>query len=85
MIAEYAPSFHPMSSHRILYVGHDLNLLTTLRVEMEDCQMVRCPSGSVACTLIESRINYSLLLLDEELPGSDRAGVSRLHARGESP
>jgi CheY-like chemotaxis protein len=70
MIAECPPSFQPMPSHRILYVGQDLILLETLREALEDCRVVRCPGGSGARTLIESRIGYSLLLLDEELPGT---------------
>jgi DNA-binding response OmpR family regulator len=70
-----------MSSHRILYVGHDLSLLKTLREEMADCQMVRCPGGSVAHILIKSQINYSLFLLDEELPGTTGRELADL-ARG---
>jgi DNA-binding response OmpR family regulator len=68
MIAECVPSFHHMPSHGILYVGHDLVLLVYLHGALEDCLTVRCPGGSVARTLIKSRIRYSLLLLDEELP-----------------
>jgi DNA-binding response OmpR family regulator len=56
-----------MSSHRILYVGTELTLLKFLQDELKDCQIVRCPVGSIARTFIE-RIKYSLLLLDEELP-----------------
>jgi DNA-binding response OmpR family regulator len=69
MIAEYAPSFHPMASHRILYVGQDITLLQTLAGALEDRRVVRCPGGSLEYALIESEICYSLLLLDEELPG----------------
>lgn len=68
MIAECAPSFHHMSSHRILYVGHDLILLEYLHGALKDCLVVRCPGDSLAVSLIKSEINYSLFLLDEKLP-----------------
>ena len=57
-----------MASHRILYVGQDLPLLNFLKHALQDCHIVRYP-GVGAHTLIESRINYSLLLFDAERPG----------------
>lgn len=57
-----------MASHRILYFGNDLSLLNTLSELLEDCRVVRCPDASLAQALMESEINYSLLLLDEKLP-----------------
>jgi CheY-like chemotaxis protein len=81
MIAECAPSFHPMASQRILYVGHDLTLLKTLTEALEDCQMVRCPGGTLAHTLIESEIGYSLFLLDEELPDTIGRELARFARR----
>lgn len=55
-----------MPSHRILYVGADLALLERLTGALKDCRVVRSPGG-VARTLIESRIDYSLLVFDGEL------------------
>jgi hypothetical protein len=54
-----------MPSHGILYVGADLALLASLKATLEDCRVVRSPGG-VARTLIESEINYSLLIFDNE-------------------
>jgi DNA-binding response OmpR family regulator len=65
-----------MSSHRILYVGHNLALLAHLRAESLDYQVVRCPVGSQARILITG-INYSLLLLDEELPDATGSELAR--------
>jgi DNA-binding response OmpR family regulator len=62
-----------MSSHRILYVGHDLTLLDFLRDMLRDYRIVRCPSGRLARPLIESEINYALLLFDDKL--TDMTGV----------
>ena len=67
IIPESATLFHPMSSHRILYVGHNLALLAHLQAELKDCTVVRCPGDSTVRSLIKN-INYSLLLFDEELP-----------------
>jgi DNA-binding response OmpR family regulator len=44
---------------------------------LEDCQMVRCPGGTLAHTLIESEIGYSLFLLDEELPDATGRELAR--------
>ena len=55
-----------MPSHRVLYVGADLALLASLKGALKDCRVVRSPGG-VARTLIESQINYSLLIFDGEL------------------
>lgn len=55
-----------MASHRVLYVGADLALLASLKAALKDCRVVRSPGG-VASTLIESKINYSLLIFDNEL------------------
>jgi len=57
-----------MPSHRVLYVGADLALLERLTGALKDCRVVRSPCG-VARTLIESAINYSLLIFDGELMG----------------
>lgn len=57
-----------MSSHRILYVGHNLTLFMSLQKILGDCRIVRSPGDSTVRTLIAG-INYSLLLFDEELPG----------------
>jgi DNA-binding response OmpR family regulator len=35
--------------------------------ELVDCQIVRCPGGTLAHPLIKSEIGYSLFVLDEEL------------------
>ncbi len=56
-----------MPSRRILYVGHDLDLLFYLRRTLADCRIVRSPGDSTVRILIE-RGNYSLFLCDEELP-----------------
>jgi DNA-binding response OmpR family regulator len=66
MIPDGPPVFHPRYSHRILYAGNDLSLLTFLQEILEDCYMVRCPNGSHARLFIE-KIKYSLLLFDERL------------------
>lgn len=80
MITEDAFPFHLPSTHRILYVGHDLMLVEYLRGGLEDCQIVRCPIGSVAHALIKG-INYSLLLFDEELADTTGEELSEF-ARG---
>jgi hypothetical protein len=56
-----------MPSRRILYVGHDLDLLMYLRRKLPDCRIVRSPGDSTVRILIAS-VNYSLFLCDEELP-----------------
>lgn len=61
------------SQHRILYVGNDLALFHSLSDALSDCQIVRCPSGCLFYILIESKIEYALLLFDEDLP--DITGV----------
>jgi DNA-binding response OmpR family regulator len=62
--------------HRILYVGRDLALTAFLKDELKrlDCFVVRCPDGRGARLFIESDINYSLLLFDDELP--DMTGLA---------
>ena len=67
-----------MASHRILYVGLDLNLLRLLNGILTGCRVVRCPGGSNAYLLIESDIKYSLLLFDEESLGATGAELKRL-------
>jgi hypothetical protein len=54
-----------MPSRRVLYVGADLDLLASLKAGLKDCRVVRSPGG-VARTLVESEINYSLLIFDSE-------------------
>jgi DNA-binding response OmpR family regulator len=80
IISDSAASFHPMPSHRILYVGRDLTLLNFLNSTLKDCFVVRSLGGSDARLLIESNINYSLLLFDDELldmTGADLAQFAR--------
>jgi DNA-binding response OmpR family regulator len=57
-----------MPAQRILYIGYDLSLLQFLSKILEDCIVVRSPGGSLASLLIESRIEYRLLIVDDELP-----------------
>jgi hypothetical protein len=57
-----------MASHRILYVGYDLALLAALQGALTDCHIVRSPDAG-ARSLIESRIDYSLLLFDHQWRG----------------
>ena len=56
--------------YRILYVGSDLALTAFLQDELKwlDCFVVRCPDGRGARLFIDSDIDYSLLLFDDELP-----------------
>ena len=56
-----------MSSHRILYVGKNEALLAYLQAHLTDCRIVRSPGESTVSAFI-ARINYSVLLFDEELP-----------------
>jgi DNA-binding response OmpR family regulator len=58
--------------YRILYVGHDLALLSSLQAALKDCHVVRCPRGTEARSFIEG-IDYSLLIFDDEL--SDMTGA----------
>jgi hypothetical protein len=77
---------HPVPSHRFLYVGRDLTLLGFLNSALKDCLVVRSLGGSDARLLIESSINYSLLLLDDELldmRGIDLAQFARRLAHRE--
>lgn len=67
-----------MASHRILYVGLDLNLLQLLKGILTGCHVVRCPGGSNARLFIESDIEYSLLLFDDEPMGTTGAELKRL-------
>jgi DNA-binding response OmpR family regulator len=68
IIPDRKPVVHPVCSRRIiLYAGHDLLLLQFLQHVLEDCQVVRCPDGSLARSFIK-KIKYWLLLVDEELP-----------------
>jgi DNA-binding response OmpR family regulator len=66
IIPDGQPVVHPLCSRRILYTGHDLLLLQFLQYSLEDCRVVRCPDGSQARLFIK-KIEYSLLLFDEEL------------------
>ena len=68
IIPEKRAPFHPMASRRILYAGADLALLASLKGALEDCHVVRSP-GAVARLLVESQINYSLLIFDHESAG----------------
>jgi DNA-binding response OmpR family regulator len=80
MIPKCALPFHPMSSHRILYVGRDIALLNFLSDALKDCQVVRSPGCLLCLSFIESKIKYSLLLLDEDLDdttGPELAGLAR--------
>ena len=69
--------------YRILYVGRDLALTELLKDELRrlDCFVVRCPDGRGARLFIESDINYSLLLFDDELP--DMTGLALAHFTSE--
>jgi hypothetical protein len=51
---------------RILYVGSDLALLSSLQNILTFCKVVRCPRGKEAQSFIEG-IDYSALLFDEQL------------------
>ena len=66
-----------MASHRILYVGLDLNLLQLLKGILKGCHIVRCPGGSNARLFIESDIEYSLLLFDDEPMDTTGAELKR--------
>ena len=68
IIAERILSFHLMPSPRILYVGHDLNLLKFMQDELKDCRVVRCTGGITSRSFIKSEINYALFVFDEEMP-----------------
>jgi DNA-binding response OmpR family regulator len=86
MITEEAPSFHYPPANCILYVGQDLTLLKLLQDGLDDCAVIRCPIGSVAGILIASKINYLLLLFDEQMPdmtGDELAGFVRTLAHRE--
>jgi hypothetical protein len=65
IIAEERVPFHPVPSRRVLYAGADLALLASLKTLLKDCQVVRSP-GAVARSLVASKLDYSLLLFDEE-------------------
>lgn len=68
MITDWMPRFHPRRfSHRILYVGLDHALTKFLQDELEDCQVVRSPNGSIARLFIE-KLEHAVLLFDEQLP-----------------
>jgi DNA-binding response OmpR family regulator len=69
IISDRLRYFHPPYSHKILYVGNDLNLLKLMQQILLNCQTIRCPIGSVAKLFIE-KIKYSLLLFDDKLPDS---------------
>ncbi|HEX8921553.1 MAG TPA: hypothetical protein VF766_08735 [Pyrinomonadaceae bacterium] len=77
--------------YRILYVGRDLALTAFLKAALSrlDCFVVRSPSGRCSYCLIESNINYSLLLFDDELPdmtGKELAQFTRsLKHRKQTP
>lgn len=76
IIPKYTNSFYFTSLPQILYVGHDLSLLEFLRNIVAVCRITRCPIGSIARLFIRD-INYSLILLDEELP--DANGLELAH------
>jgi hypothetical protein len=82
------PRFHPRYSLSMLYAGNDLALLRFLQDELEDCQVVGCPNGSLARLFI-THINYAVLLFDEALPdatGRELADFARTVAqRAETP
>ncbi len=56
-----------MPSRRSLYVGNNLAFLEYLQRALLECQLVRCPDGKTA-RLFMARLDYCLLLVDEELP-----------------
>jgi DNA-binding response OmpR family regulator len=69
-----------MPSHRILYVGHDLDLLKFMQDELKDCRVVRCLGIHISHLLIKGKINYSLFIFDEEMPemsGQELTGLVR--------
>jgi DNA-binding response OmpR family regulator len=57
---------------RILYVGRDLSLLSSLQDALTYCVIVRCPRGKEAQSFIAG-IDYSVLVFDEQL--SDMTGA----------
>jgi DNA-binding response OmpR family regulator len=68
--------------YRLLYVGHNLELLQSLRDALREAGwfVVRCPGGSLARVLLESEIHYDLLIFDDELPstsGLELVGLAR--------
>ncbi len=66
-----------MPLHRILYAGRDLSLLGFLHDRLDDCFIVRCPSGGDARLFLKSRLDYALLLLDEKLPDTRAPAIAR--------
>jgi CheY-like chemotaxis protein len=75
----------PQRQHRILYVGNNYALLKLLHNAFTqiDCRIVRCPTGSISRTLLQSNINYSLLLFDDQLP--DTTGLKLKHLARQLP
>jgi hypothetical protein len=73
-----------MSSHRILYAGDDISLPARLEGGLKrlDCFMVRSPVLT-ARTLIQSDIQYSLLLFDETAAGAELEDYARTLAHRE--
>ena len=70
-----------MHASRVLYVGYSRKLLQHLTNALNGCEVVRTPGGLGARILIESKIDYALFLLDEQLPGM-KGGALALFARG---
>jgi DNA-binding response OmpR family regulator len=66
-----------MFPYRILYVGRNLTFLKFLSGNLRDCHVVRAPDDPLARSFIKSEINYSLLILDEDLPRTTTAELTR--------
>ena len=58
----------PERPYRVLYTGNNLDLFKFLQDKLQDCFVVRAPSGYVARVLIKGESSYSLFLFDKELP-----------------
>jgi DNA-binding response OmpR family regulator len=81
-MSDLAISLSVQPRYRLLYVGHELNLLKSLQdaLKAEGWFVVRCPGGSLARVLLESEIHYDLLIFDDELPstsGLELVGLAR--------
>jgi hypothetical protein len=84
MIADCEPSYLPAAiyrrlsvrPHRILYTGLDIALLDYLEESLDDCWIVRAPAGHVARLFID-KLNYSLLLFNEQLMDTTGAELTR--------
>jgi CheY-like chemotaxis protein len=70
----------PNRQPKILYVGNNHALFNLLHHALTqiDCRIVRCYNAFVSLPLLESEINYSLLLLDDKLPDTTGLKLKRL-------